>query len=154
MKYYYKGVIYEMYDYQDDTEKNEDNDELVKLGLIFGQPTINGNGIEVEYNGTKVIITPSHFKRAIKPTPKLKKDRKFQYIPAYTITAGNSGTTILKTDANKVLRNLKSKLDSKKGPLEEGFFSTMLSVAADGALKGMGFGEIPGQAVDLIEEKK
>jgi len=54
MKYYYKGAIYEMYDYQDDTEKNEDNDELVKLGLIFGQPTVNGNGIEVEYNAVSV----------------------------------------------------------------------------------------------------
>ena len=153
MKCYYRGSIYESFNYQDDTVTNDENNELVKLGLIFGQPILNGIGIEVTYNGTKIIITPSNFKKPIKPIPRFKKDRKFEYVPAYTITAGKSGATVLKNEANRVLRNLKTKLDSMKGPLEEGFFSTMLSVASDSTLKGMGFGELPGQAVDTIEEK-
>lgn len=144
-----------MIDYSDDTETNNENDEIVKLGLIFGQPVYNGTGVEVTYKGTKIIITPTSYKRAIQPITKLKRNQKYESIPAYMITAGNSGGTIEKSKANAILRNLKAKIDRtpKTEVLEEGFLSTMLSAASDVALKGMGFGEIPGQAADMVERE-
>ncbi len=159
MKYLYHGKLYEMIDYNDDTETNSENNELIRLGLIFGNPIYNGSGIEVEYKGTKIIVTPTSFNRILNPEEKNKKKRQYQKVPAYMITAGNQGATVDKTKANLILRSLKARIDNSQGKmaLEEGFFSTMLKVGSDVALKGMGFGELPGQGKEVIrhnEEKK
>ena len=42
-----------MQDYNDDTEYDKTNVDLINLGLIFGHPVMNGKGIEVEYKNNK-----------------------------------------------------------------------------------------------------
>lgn len=39
-------------------------------------------------------------------------------------------------------------------PLEEGLLSTLLKAGSDVALKGMGFGELPGQSSDVVEQEE
>lgn len=118
MKYYYKGVMYEMQDYNDDTEYDKNNLDLINLGLIFGHPITNGNGIEVEYKNRKIIITPSIIRKMRKPLPRYKKDIKYDEVPAYSITDGRSGGSVSKEKARAFLKSIKSHIDGTT-PLEE-----------------------------------
>ena len=155
MKYYYQGTMYEMQDNLDDTEYDKENLDLVHLGLILGQPKYKDNGIEVDYKGRKIIITPSVIKRQIKPLPRYKKDIKYDLIPAYSITDGKSGGTIPKKDARDFLKSIKNKLDNNTiNPITEGFFKSLAHAATDSVLKGMGFGQVPGQAKDAMRLPK
>lgn len=98
--------------FQDDTEYDNDYSELVNLGLIFGTPTIKGDGIEIVYRGKKIIITPTSIKKAIQPIPRIKKNIRYEVTPAYLITDGKSGVTVKKGEARDWLRKLKKYIDN------------------------------------------
>lgn len=97
--------------FQDDTEYNSENNELVNLGLIFGTPSVKGDGIEVVYKGRKIIISPTQIKKAIPPIPRIKKNIRYEVTPAYLITDGKSGMTLPKDQARSWLKKLKKYLD-------------------------------------------
>lgn len=45
-------------------------------------------------------------------------------------------------------------VNTKKEPIDEGVLSSILSAGADGVLKGMGFGEVPGQSLESLPVNK
>lgn len=112
------GVATASTDYQDDTEYNDKNQELMRLGLIFGQPRATEHGIKVSYKDHEIEIRSVQDDEVVVPAKPAVRGRKYQpatykKVPVIFVIGRSGSNRLAPEKAEHWLRGLKAFWDKE-----------------------------------------